>query len=191
MRALLAASAISLFLAGFAGQAGARIERPMGRAPRVPSRLAAPRFWVERTGLFSLRRPSSDAWRFDGTLRDPEGDPIPLFAHSEESGATLSVQSADGVPSPKALAKVLAERLGTEENVHVETPRPLTARGGEAYTFTFTTGQESRGRVAVVPAGEHLVLIVASWPLGSPAQVSEDVEAMIASVGPAEAAAEP
>lgn len=163
----------------------ARVAGPMGRSPKLPSRIQAPREFVERSGLFSISRPDSDLWRFDSGKKDNHGEAIPLVARSEESGAQLSVQSADGVPSAEVLCKVLAEKLSTEPGVHVEDPAAVKARGGEACVFAFTSGDEARGRVAVVPAGDHFVLIVASWPLGSSAQVAEDVEAMIRSVGPA------
>ncbi len=165
--------------------AGARVEQPMGRSPKLSSRLQAPRVWVERAGLFSVHRPESDLWRFDSSQRDPEGTRIPLVAHSDDTGATVSVQSAEGAASAKALTRLLADRLSLDSAVHVDDLELIAARGGDAYAFTFTNGGESRGRVAVVPAGDHLVLVVASWPLGSPAQVSEDVESMIHSLGPA------
>jgi hypothetical protein len=156
----------------------------MGRTPRL-ARPSEPRFWVEESGMFSLLRPDGDQWSFESDARDPAGDKIPLVVRSEETGAQLSVQSAEGVPSAQVLVALLAERLALEAHVSVDEPIRLQARGGQAYAFTFTSGDESRGRVAVVPAGDHFVLVVASWPLGSPAQVSEDVDRMIASVGPA------
>jgi hypothetical protein len=60
----------------------------------------------------------------------------------------------------------------------------LLARGGEAYGFSFTVADEVRGRVAVVPAGNHVALVIASWPLGAPPEVIDDVDAMIGSIGP-------
>jgi hypothetical protein len=184
MRAL-AAAAVLVLVASHAAQA--RVARSMGRSPSVASRLEPPRLWVERDGLFSLRRPASDLWRFDGTRRDTDGSRIPLVASSDETSATVSMQQADGVPSARELVRLLAERLAFDSGMRVDDPEPFAARdGGESYVFTFTDGQEARGRVAVVSAGEHLVLVVARWPLGSPAQVPEDVEAMIHSLGPAE-----
>lgn len=186
MRAPFAALAVVLCASL---SAEARVSRAMGRTPKLPSRVEAPKLWVERSGLFSLQRPESELWRFDSAARDGNtGELIPLVVRSEETGAQLSVQSADGVPSAQVLCKLLAERLAAETRVRVDDPVKVMARGGDAYAFTFTSGDESRGRVAVAPAGDHFVLIVASWPLGSPAQVAEDVDSMIASVGPAERA---
>lgn len=187
MRALLAFALTGLALCPSL-PSEARVAGPMGRAPKLPSRLTAPKTYVEKGGLFSLQQPESELWRFESGARDRHGEAIPLLARSDETGAQLSVQSADGVPSAEMLCNVLAEKLATESGVHVEDPAPMKARGGDAFVFAFTSGDESRGRVAVVPAGNHFVLIVASWPLGSPAQVSEDVEAMIRSVGPADLA---
>ena len=186
MRASLSALAALALCASLPSEA--RVAGPMGRTPKLPARIQAPREFTERSGLFSISRPDSDLWRFDSNKKDNHGESIPLVARSDETGAQLSVQSADGVPSAEVLSKVLAEKLSTEPGVHVEDPSVVKARGGEAYVFAFTSGDESRGRVAVVPAGDHFVLIVASWPLGSPAQVAEDVEAMIRSVGPAKVA---
>src|SRR5206468_2473787 len=74
--------------------------------------------------------------------------------------------------------------LQAEQGVHVEDVSRLPARGGEAYGFTFSVSDEARGRVAVVKSGEHVALVIASWPMGAPPAVAEDVEAMIGSLGP-------
>ena len=99
-------------------------------------------------------------------------------------GAQLIVQNADGVTSLRQLARLLADHLQTEQGVHVEDVNRVPARGGEAYGFTFSVSDEARGRVAVVRAGEHVALVIASWPMGAPPAVAEDVESMIGSLGP-------
>ena len=36
----------------------------------------------------------------------------------------------------------------------------------------------------VVRAGEHVALVIASWPMGAPPEVIDDVDSMIGSLGP-------
>jgi hypothetical protein len=162
----------------------ARVTREQGRAPHPPPRLQAPRMWTEQSGAFSIERPDGDRWSFRGDARGPDGERLPLLARAPESGAQLIVQSADGVSSLRQLARLLANHLQTEQGIHVEDVNRLPARGGEAYGFTFSVSDEARGRVAVVRAGEHVALVIASWPMGAPPAVAEDVEAMIGSLGP-------
>src|SRR2546428_66990 len=50
---------------------------------------------------------------------------------------------------------------------------------------------EVRGRVAVVRAGDYVALAVASWPMGAPPEVVDDVDAMIGSLGPVPGALPP
>jgi hypothetical protein len=69
--------------------------------------------------------------------------------------------------------------------VRVQAIENVTSRGGEAYGFAFTVSDEARGRVAVVRAGDHVALVIASWPMGAPPTVSDDVEEMIGTLGPA------
>ncbi len=172
----------------------ARIERPMGRAPRRSQRsleLVAPKLWQDKQGAFALERPEGDRWSFQGSVRGPDGGMLPLLALSEDSGAQLVIQNADGLTNVKALTRMLAEHLTEEQRVHVEDIERVLARGGEAYAFSFTVADEARGRVAVVKAGNHLALVIASWPLGAPPTVSEDVEEMIGSLGPVPGALPP
>ncbi len=163
----------------------ARVAPPSGRAPKVPDRgLQAPKMWQDRGGQFALERPTQERWMFRSGVRGPDGEPVPLLALSEETGAQLVVQSADGVNDLRLLTRVLMENLSAEARVHVEDIERVLARGGEAYGFSFTVADEVRGRVAVVRAGEHVALAIASWPLGAPPEVVDDVDAMIGSLGP-------
>ncbi len=182
MRVFLLVAGVWLALASPA--ALARVTREQGRAPRPPPRLQAPRMWTEQSGAFSIERPDGDRWSFKGDARGPDGERLPLLARAPETGAQLIVQNADGVSSLRQLARLLADHLQTEQGVHVEDVNRLPARGGEAYGFTFSVSDEARGRVAVVRAGEHVALVIASWPMGAPPAVAEDVEAMIGSLGP-------
>src|SRR5438309_10253856 len=164
--------------------APARVTREQGRAPRPPSRLQAPRLWTEQTGAFSIERPDGDRWSFRGDARGPDGERLPLVARAPEAGAQLIVQSADGIASLRQLARLLADHLQGEEGVRVEEVNRLPAPGGEAYGFAFSVSDEARGRVAVVRTGEHVALVIASWPMGASPLVAEDVEGMIGSLGP-------
>lgn len=169
----------------------ARLTAPMGRAPRPQHGLQAPKLWEDRTGQFALERPESERWAFRSGVRGPDGEPVPLMAMSQESGAQLVVQSADGINDLRLLARILMENLASEARVHVEDVERVLARGGEAYGFSFTVADEVRGRVAVVRAGEHIALAIASWPLGAPPEVVDDVDAMIGSLGPVPGALPP
>ncbi len=170
----------------------ARVSRPLGRAPRAPQHgLQAPRMWQDRTGQFALTRPDNERWMFRAGVRGPDGQPVPLLALSQETGAQLVVQSADGVNDLKLLARMLMENLSNEQQVHVEDIERLVARGGDAYGFSFSVADEVRGRVAVVRAGEHVALVIASWPMGAPPEVVDDGESMIGSLGPAPGALPP
>ena len=179
--ALIAASLLCLV----PPSASARVTtEPRGRLPRSPSRLEPQKLWTDQTGAFSLERPTGDRWSFRGDARGPDGETLPLLAQSVESGAQLIVQNADGVASLRTLARMLADHLGTESGVHVQELEKIVSRGGEAYGFFFTVTDEARGRVAVVRAGDHVALVIASWPMGAPPTVLDDVDAMIGSLGP-------
>jgi hypothetical protein len=171
--------------------APARVTSPLGRAPKPGRGLSAPRMWQDRTGQFALERPEAERWMFRSGVRGPDGEPVPLLALSEETGAQLVVQSADGVHDIRLLARMLMDNLANEARVHVEDLQRVLARGGEAYGFSFTVADEVRGRVAVVRAGDHVALAIASWPLGAPPEVVDDVDAMIGSLGPVPGALPP
>jgi hypothetical protein len=179
---LLLASLASFALAPPA--AFGRVTREQGRAARPPPRLQVPRMWTEQSGAFSIERPDGDRWSFRGDARGPDGERLPLVARAPEAGAQLIVQRADGVNSLRQLARLLADHLQGEEGVRVEEVNRLPSRGGEAYGFAFSVSDEARGRVAVVRTGEHVALVIASWPMGAPPAVAEDVEGMIGSLGP-------
>jgi len=78
----------------------------------------------------------------------------------------------------------LMENLSREARVHVEDVERVLARGGEAYGFSFTVADETRGRVAVVRAGDRIALAIASWPTGAPPEVVDELDSMIGSLGP-------
>jgi hypothetical protein len=177
------AAAILLSLAP--SLAWARVSSPLGRAPHRPEAgLTAPRLWQDRSGAFALERPSSERWMFRSGVRGPDGEPVPLLAVSQETGAQFVVQSADGIHDLRLLTRMLMDNLASEGQVHVEDLERVLSRGGEAYGFSFTVADETRGRVAVVRAGEHVALVVASWPMGAPPEVVDEVDGMIGSLGP-------
>ena len=163
----------------------ARVDTPLGRAPKPqPHGLLAPKMWQDRAGQFALERPAEERWMFRSGMRGPDGERVPLLAMSEETGAQLVVQSADGIQDLRLLARMLMENLAAEARVHVDDVERVLARGGEAYGFAFSVADEVRGRVAVVRTGDHVALAIASWPMGAPPEVVDDVEAMIGSLGP-------
>src|SRR4051812_42351491 len=81
-----------------------RVTAPMGRAPKPQPGLQAPKMWQDRTGQFALQRPEQERWMFRSGVRGPDGEPVPLLAMSEETGAQLMVQSADGIHDLRMLA---------------------------------------------------------------------------------------
>jgi len=171
--------------------APARVTSPMGRAPKPGHGISVPKMWQDRTGHFALERPAAERWMLRSGVRGPDGEPVPLLAMSQETGAQLVVQSADGIHDIRLLARMLMENLAGEARVHVEDVQRVLARGGEAYGFSFTVADEVRGRVAVVRAGDYVALAVASWPMGAPPEVVDDVDAMIGSLGPVPGALPP
>ncbi len=140
--------------------------------------------WQDRGGQFALARPDNERWMFRAGVRGPDGEPVPLLALSEESGAQLVVQSADGIADLRLLARMLMQNLSVEQRVHVDDVEKVRARGGDAWGFSFSVADEVRGRVAVVRAGERVALVIASWPMGASPDVVDDVESMIGSLGP-------
>lgn len=181
MHTIAAAAVLSLGLS----LVPARVTSPLGRAPKAPQHgLAAPKLWQDRTGQFALERPENERWMFRAGVRGPDGKPVPLLALSQETGAQLVVQSADGINDLRLLARMLMENLSNEARVHVEDVERMVARGGDAYGFSFSVADEVRGRVAVVRAGSHVALVIASWPMGAPPEVVDDVASMIGSLGP-------
>ena len=157
---------------------------PLGRAPKPERGLQAPRMWQDKSSLFALERPESERWMFRSGVRGPDGEPVPLLALSQETGAQLLVQSAEGIEDLRLLARMLMENLSREARVHVEDVERVLARGGEAYGFSFTVADETRGRVAVVRAGDRIALAIASWPMGAPPEVVDELDSMIGSLGP-------
>jgi hypothetical protein len=165
---------------------------PLGRAPKDPERgLRTPQMWQDRNSNFALERPQNENWMFRSGVRGPDGQPVPLLALSQESGAQMVVQSADGIRDLRLLARLLMENLSREAAVRVEKVQRVMARGGEAYGFGFTVADETRGRVAVVRTGDHIALAIASWPMGAPPEVADEVDKMIGSLGPVPGALPP
>src|SRR5439155_848929 len=112
--------------------APARVTSPMGRAPKPGHGLSVPKMWQDRTGHFALERPTAERWMLRSGVRGPDGEPVPLLAMSQETGAQLVVQSADGIHDIRLLARMLMENLAGEARVHVEDVQRVLARGGEA-----------------------------------------------------------
>ena len=181
----LRVAAIATLCLAFA--APARLVRPLGHTPHLQPRLEAPRIWIDPQDAFALERPEGERWSFRAGAQGPDGVTLPLLAVSPESGAEVIVQAAERVSSMRGLAQALADKLSDEEGLHTGDIEKVGARGGEAYGFRFTVASAARGRVAVVRAGAHVALVIASWPVDAPQSVEEDVASMIESLGPAPA----
>jgi hypothetical protein len=179
MKSLMVAAVLALA----PSLASARITPPLGRAPKPPQR-GQQKLWEDSDGQFAIKRPDGNRWSFQSKARGPDGQAVPLFASAPDSGAQLVVQSADGIKDLKILTEMLNDNLSKQEKVNVESIEPLLARGGDAFGFRFSVAQETRGRVAVVRTGQHIALVIASWPFGTSPEVVDEVEAMIGSLGP-------
>src|SRR5437870_6977725 len=103
------AGAVMLSLA--ASLLPARVTSPMGRAPKPGHGLSPPKMWQDRTGHFALERPAAERWMLRSGVRGPDGEPVPLLAMSQETGAQLVVQTADGIHDIRLLARMLMENL--------------------------------------------------------------------------------
>ena len=111
MNLIAAASVLSLGLLSVP----ARVVTPLGRTPKAQHGLQAPKMWQDRSGQFALERPDNERWMFRAGVRGPDGEPVPLLALSEESGAQLVVQSADGISDLRLLARMLMQNLSVEQ----------------------------------------------------------------------------
>src|SRR5881409_4282886 len=72
--------------------------------------------------------PENEHWMFRAGVRGPDGELVPLLAMSQESGAQLVVQSADGITDLRLLARMLMQNLSVEQRVHVDDVEKLRAR---------------------------------------------------------------
>src|SRR2546428_11755494 len=97
--------------------APARVTSPMGRAPKPGHGLSTPKMWQDRTGHFALERPAAERWMLRSGGRGPGGEPVPLLAVSQETGAQLVVQTGDGVHDIRLPAPMLMEKLAGEARV--------------------------------------------------------------------------
>src|SRR5207237_9493053 len=104
-----------------------------GRGPKPGPGRSSPELWQDRTGQWALERPAAERWMLRGGVRGPDGEAVPLLAMSQETGAQLVVQTADGIHDIRLLARMLMENLAGESRVHVEDLQRVLARGGEAY----------------------------------------------------------
>jgi hypothetical protein len=106
-------------------------------------------------------------------------------AHS--SGAQIVIQVSEPVDSPDRLAGLLHARLTAEPSLKLTMPHPLQVDAGlAACGFGFKADGDADGRVAIIDVGEHVVLVVASWPARAGERVVRDVDALVRSVRAAE-----
>jgi hypothetical protein len=155
-----------------------------GASPVARETLTAPELG------FSLEKPTGEAWVVATDVLSPDGHPIPLVvAHS--SGAQVVVQVSEPVDSPARLAGLLHARLSAEPTLKLGPPRSVEVDAGLAASgFGFKAGADARGRVAIIDVGEHVVLVVASWPTNAGERVVHDIDGLVRSVRAAEAPGE-
>jgi hypothetical protein len=134
---------------------------------------------------FALDRPASEGWAMATDVTSPEGRPIPVVVAHPDSGAQIVVQVSKPVGSPEELAQALRDKLKDEKTLEIgKTGRIENRSGQEAWGFPFTVKGEASGRVAIVLVGEHVVLLVASWPEKADRKLVNEVDSVVTSVRP-------
>jgi len=132
---------------------------------------------------FRMDRPSGDHWAVAKGLTSPDGNEIPVVVAHPATGAQLVVQVAEPMESPRQLAGLLHRRLAGEQLIEMTEPRPVRVDSGEdAYGFDFRVRGEARGRVAIIEAGDRVVLVVASWPERVDHKIVEEIDQVVRSV---------
>jgi hypothetical protein len=186
-RRMAAGRALSLGLAAAAlcGCAGGSAARGHALAPYVlaTDASAKPEPWVSDELGVALDKPAGDGWAAATDVVSPDGNAIPLVVAHGASGAQIVVQVSEPVDTPERLAAMLRARLSGEQALELGETRPVKVdSGSEAYGFPFHVEGEANGRVAIIQAGEHVVLIVASWPEDASRRVVDDVDGLVRSV---------
>ncbi|MCY1021573.1 hypothetical protein [Pyxidicoccus sp. MSG2] len=142
------------------------------------------RRYVDEDLGFEIIRPTAD-WQLDETNeRTPEGLSIPVILRHNTSGAQVVLQVAPAVASPTQFAERLTEGLRQQPGFTTTDPVPIPL-SENAVGFDFTVGDAVLGRVAVREGRPGRVLMMlATWPAQSAADVTRSVDALIEGVRP-------
>jgi len=132
---------------------------------------------------FAIDKPAGDEWAMATDVTSPEGRPIPVVVAHPGSGTQIVVQVSRPLGPPHDLADMLRGKLEGERELRIgDTKRLQNKSGLEAWGFTFAVKGEASGRVAIVQVGEHVVLVVASWPEAADKKLVQAVDDVVASV---------
>jgi hypothetical protein len=132
---------------------------------------------------FTVNRPAGDDWAVATNVHSPDGSDIPIVVAHPESGAQIVLQVSERADTPQNLAEMLRSRLAAEPALDLSKPKRLTLdSGADASGFEFHVKGEAHGRVAVIDVGDHVVLVVASWPEDAGDEVVEAIDGVVKSV---------
>lgn len=180
-----AATLGALGLAGCASTRAVQASEPafVPVAAARPGHLPQGEPFISKDLGFELDKPPGDSWALATNVTSPEGRSIPVVVAHPESGAQIVVQVSEPVETPEKLAKMLRDKLQAEKTLDLGQPGPLKVdSGGEAYGFDFRVKGEAKGRVAIIAVGEHIVLVVASWPENADQTIVKAVDGVVRSV---------
>lgn len=140
--------------------------------------------YVDESLGFEVTRPTA-AWTMDvSDDLSEEGVATPVVMRNAETGAQVVIQVAPAVASPVALAERLTEGMRSHPGFVTSDPEPLPLADG-AVGFRFAMGDRVLGRVAVREGAEGRVLmLLATWPAGSPEETSVGVEEVFQGIQP-------
>lgn len=153
-------------------------------SPGQGQHVAARRYVDEDLG-FEIVRPTAE-WQLDETEHQdaPDGMAIPVVLKHRTSGAQVVLQVAPAVATPVQFAERLNEGLKGQPGFVASDPQPLPL-SDSAVGFDFQVEGGVRGRVAVTEGSPGRVfMMLATWPEGSPEDVSRSVEALFSAVRP-------
>jgi hypothetical protein len=162
----------------------ARASKAASASPGQGQHVAARRYVDEDLG-FEIVRPTAE-WQLDETENQnaPEGMAIPVVLKHRTSGAQVVLQVAPAVATPVQFAERLNEGLKEQPGFVASDPQPLPL-SDNAVGFDFQVEGGVRGRVAVTEGSPGRVfMMLATWPEGSPEDVSRSVEALFSAVRP-------
>jgi len=162
----------------------ARASQAVSTSPGQGQHVAARRYVDEDLG-FEIVRPTAE-WQLDETENQdaPDGMAIPVVLKHRTSGAQVVLQVAPAVATPVQFAERLNEGLKEQPGFVASDPEPLPL-SDNAVGFDFQVEGGVRGRVAVTDGSPGRVfMMLATWPEGSPEDVSRSVEALFNGVRP-------
>lgn len=193
MRAWVAAAAVCLVVGGVGcanqSKAKARAGEPSdpGEVATGGSGQAGQNRYVDSELGFTVSRPNAQ-WQMDvGGELTPDGIATPVVMRNAETGAQVVIQVAPAVASPIQFAERLTEGMRSHPGFETSDPEPIPL-SSESVGFRFSMGDRVLGRVAVREGAEGRVLMMlATWPAGSPEGTWMGVEEVFRTIQPVQA----